>query len=128
LSATRYAVNKHVLNSLVVREVDEKRQRQLWRWAGVALVLVAVAVVLGWQHVELIQYGYRIERMQQERASEEAITRHLQLEIEILQSPKRIEQLATERLHMVAPPRDSVVVLERIVPSEAPPSSIVASR
>jgi cell division protein FtsL len=126
VDATRYAVNKHVLNSLVVREVDETRQRQLWRWVGVALVLVAVAVVLGWQHVELIQYGYLIERTQQDRASEEAVARRLQLEIEILQSPKRIEQLAIERLHMVQP-RDSIV-LERIVPSEAPPSSIVASR
>jgi cell division protein FtsL len=128
LDATRFAVNKHVRNSLVVREVDETRQRQLWRWAGVALVLVAGAVVLGWQHVELIKYGYLIEGMQQERAGQEAVTRHLQLEIETLQSPQRIEQLAIERLHMVVPPPDSVVVLERIVPSEAPPSSIVASR
>jgi cell division protein FtsL len=128
VDATRYAVNKHVLNSLVVREVDETRQRQLWRWVGVALALVAVAVVLGWQHVKLIEYGYHIEQMQQERAGEEAVARHLQLEIETLQSPKRIEQLAIERLHMVKPTGDSVVVLERIVPSEAPPSSIVASR
>lgn len=126
MDATRYAVNKDVRNSLVVREVDERRQRLLWRWVVVALVLVVFAVVLGWQHVALIQYGYSIEQMQQERAAEEAITRHLQLEVERLQSPKRIEQLAIERLHMVEPP--SVVVLERVVPSEAPPSSIVASR
>jgi len=126
VDATRYAVNKDVRNSNVVREVDERRQRLLWRWVVVALVLVVFAVVLGWQHVALIQYGYSIEQMQQERAAEEAITRHLQLEVEMLQSPKRIEQLAIERLHMVEPP--SVVVLERVVPSEAPPSSIVASR
>jgi cell division protein FtsL len=128
MDAADYAISKNVQNSLIVREVDEARQRQLWRWIGVALVLVVIAVILGWQHVQLIQYGYRIERMQQERAAEEEVARHLQLEIEKLQSPQRIEQLATERLHMVAPPRDSVVVLERIVPSEAPPSSIVASR
>jgi cell division protein FtsL len=128
LDATRYAVNKHVLNRLIVREVDATRQRRLWRWVGVALVLVAVAVVLGWQHVELITYGYLIERTHQARADEEADARHLLLEIEVLQSPKRIEQLAIERLHMVKPTGDSVVVLERIVPSAAPPSSIVASR
>ena len=126
MDATRYAVNKDVRNSNVVREVDERRQRLLWRWVVVALVLVVFAVVLGWQHVALIKYGYSIEQMQQERAAEEAITRHLQLEVEKLQSPGRIEQLAIERLHMVKPP--SVVVLERVVPSEAPPSSIVASR
>jgi cell division protein FtsL len=128
MDATEHAISKDVRNSLVVREVDETRQRQLWRWIAVALVLVVIAVITGWQHVELIRYGYRIERMQQDRANEETTARTLRLEIEKLQSPGRIEQLATGRLHMVAPSRDSVVVLERIVPSDPPPSSIVASR
>ena len=128
MDATDYAISKDVRNSLIVREVDETRQRQLWRWIAVALVLVVIAVITAWQHVELIRYGYRIERMQQERAAEEANARHLRLEVEQLESPKRIEQQAIGRLHMVAPPRDSVIVLERIVPSDPPPSSIVASR
>lgn len=128
MDATEYAISKDVRNSLVVREVDETRQRQLWRWIAVALVLVVIAVITGWQHVELIQNGYRIERMQKDRANEEATARNLRLEIEKLQSPGRIEQLAIGRLHMVAPSPDSVVVLERIVPSAPPPSSIVALR
>jgi cell division protein FtsL len=128
MDATQYAVSLDVRNSLIVREVDETRQRQLWRQVAVAVVLVAIAVITAWQHVELIRYEYRIERMQQERAAEEANTRRLRLEIEKLQSPKRIEELALGRLHMVTPPRDNVIVLERIVPADPPPSSIVASR
>jgi cell division protein FtsL len=128
MDATEYAISKDVRNSLVVREVDETRQRQLWRWIAVALVLVVVAVITGWQQVQLIGYEYRIDRMKLDRAGEEATARHLQLEIEKLQSPQRIERLAIERLHMIEPAPDSFVVLERVVPSDPPPSSIVASR
>jgi len=128
MEATEYAISKHVRNDLIVREVDELRQRQLWRWVFVVVVLVAVTVISAWQHFELLRYGYRLEAMQQERADEEEIARRLRLEIETLRSPERIEQYATEQLHMVAPRRDEVVVVERIVPAEPPPLSVVASR
>ncbi len=128
MDAAEYAISKHVRNNLVVREVDEIRQRQLWRWVFIVFVLVGVAVITAWQHLELLRYGYRLEAMQQERADEEEIARRLRLEIETLRSPERIAQYATERLHMVAPRRDEVVVIERVVPAEAPPSSVVASR
>jgi cell division protein FtsL len=64
--------------------------------------------------------------MQQERAAEEEIRRHLRLEIETLRSPRRIESLATERLKLVAPPRDAAVVIERVVPPDPPARTIVA--
>jgi cell division protein FtsL len=128
MDATEYAISKDVRNSLIVREVDETRQRQLWRWMAIALVLVVVAVITAWQHVELFNAEKGIQRMRQERADEEAAARSLRLEIERLQSLKRIEQMAIGRLHMVEPSPENVVVLERIVPSDPPPSSIVASR
>lgn len=128
MDAAEYAISKHVRNNLVVREVDEIRQRQLWRWVFIVFVLVAAAVITAWQHLDLLRYGYRLEALQRERADEEEITRRLRLEIETLRSPERIEQYATERLHMVEPRRDEVVVIERVVPAEPPPSSVVASR
>ena len=70
----------------------------------------------------------RTEQLQQEKDAEEELTRQLRLEIETLRSPKRIEALATTRLHLVAPRQDEAIVLERVVPPELPASSIVASR
>ena len=72
-----------------------------------------------WQHFELLRHGYRLEQMQQERASEEAINRHLRLEIETLRSPARIERLATSRLRMVAPAPDEAIVIERVIATPA---------
>ena len=57
-----------------------------------------------------------------------SVTRQLRLEIETLRSPQRIEALATERLHLVAPAGDQVVVLERVVPADPPAASVIARR
>jgi cell division protein FtsL len=66
--------------------------------------------------------------MQKERAAEEEINRHLRLENETLRAPARIEKLAIERLHMVAPGPDEAAVIERVLPTTPPPRSVVARR
>jgi len=37
-----YAIKKDVRNNPIVREVDETKQRELWKWAGIAAFLVVV--------------------------------------------------------------------------------------
>jgi cell division protein FtsL len=123
-----YAVRKDVRNNPIVREVDEARQQQLWRSARMGAVLVVVVLFSAWQHFQLVSHGYRLQRMQQERAAEEEINRHLRLEIETLREPRRIERLATQKLRMVAPDREQAIVLERVTPSAPPQKSIVATR
>jgi len=123
-----YAIKKDVRNNAIVREVDEARQREMWKSVAVAALFVAALLFSAWQHFELLQHGYRIEEMQREKASEEELSRHLRLEIETLRSPKRIEKLAIGQLHLVAPARDEAIVIERAVKPEAPPKSIVAQR
>jgi len=123
-----YAIKKDVRNNPIVREIDRDRQREMWRSVSTGVVLVSVLLASAWQHFELLRYGYRLEQMQKERAAEEDINRHLRLEIETLRAPARIERLATERLHMVSPGPNDAFVIERVVPSPAPPRSVVASR
>ena len=128
MESFEYAIKKDVRNNPIVREVDEARQRQLWKSAGVAGFLVLVLLFSAWQHFELLRHGYRIEQMQRERAAEEEAARHLRLEIETLKSPKRIETLATGQLHLVAPSRDEAIVIERVLPADPPAKSVVARR
>ena len=123
-----YAIKKDIRNNPIVREVDQARQRQLWRTTGIGLFLVLVLLFSAWQHFELLRHGYQIERMQQERAAEEDINRHLRLEIETLRAPGRIEEIATEQLHLVRPANGQAIVIERVAPAPAPEKSIVASR
>ena len=123
-----YAIKKDVRNNPIVREVDEARHRELWKSVALAAFLVVVLLFSAWQHFELLRHGYRVEQMQRERAAEEEAARHLRLEIDTLRSPQRIEMLATKRLRLVAPSKDEAIVLERVVPSELPGSSVVARR
>jgi cell division protein FtsL len=123
-----YAIRKDVRNNPIVREVDEARQRELWKTVGLTVGLVIAALFFAWPHMELMVNGYRIEQLQKQKDAEEEMTRRLRLEIETLRSPTRIEALATTRLHLVAPKQDEAIVLERVVPAELPASSVVARR
>jgi cell division protein FtsL len=121
-----YAIKKDVRNNPIVREVDERRLREQRHTLVIVVLFVAVVLFSGWQRVELLQHGYRVEHMQEQRADEAEINRHLKLEIETLKSPQRIEMLATQRLHLVAPETGAAVVIERVVPAEPPSASVVA--
>ena len=123
-----YAIKKDVRNNPIVREVDEARQRELWKSVGIAGFLVLVLLVSAWQHFELLRHGYKIEAMQRERGVQEELSRQYRLEIETLRSPKRIEALATGTLHLVAPSRDEAIVIERVLPADPPAKSVVARR
>lgn len=126
--AFEYEIRKDVRNNPIVRQMDERRQRDLWQSLAIGVVLVGVLLFSAWQHFELLRHGYRLEQMQRDRATEEDINRHLRLELESLRAPQRIEKLATERLGMVAPGPDEAVVLERVSPATPPARSIVAAR
>jgi cell division protein FtsL len=126
--AFEYAIKKDIRNNPIVREVDRERHREMWRTVTVSVFLVAVVLFWAWQHFELLRHGYKLEQMQRERAAEVEINRHLRLEIDTLRSPIRIERLATGRLRMVAPGPEDASVIERVLPSPAPPQSAVASR
>jgi len=124
-----WAIKKDVRNNPIVREVDLERHSEMWRSVAISIFLVIVVLFSAWQQFELrVRYGYGMEEMQQQRADEAEIHRHLSVEIETLRAPQRIERLATTELHMVAPgPADSTVI-ERVVQAEAPPRSVIARR
>jgi cell division protein FtsL len=123
-----YAIRRDVRNNPIVRQIDRTRQRELWRSVAIGSLLVAVLLFSAWNHFELLRHGYRLERMQQEMAAEAEIRRILNLEIESLRSPQRIERLATEKLRLVAPRHDEAIVIERVTASPPPARSVVALR
>jgi cell division protein FtsL len=123
-----YAIKKDVRNNPIVREIDRERNREMVRSVAIGVFLVAVLLFWAWQQFELRRNGYRLEQMQQERAVEAEVNRHLRLEAQTLKAPERIERLALGRLRMVVPRPEDASVIERVVETPAPPRSVVASR
>jgi len=89
---------------------------------------VILLLFSAWQHFELLRHGYQIEELNRQRAVEEETGHQLRLEIDTLRSPQRIEALAIERLHLVAPSAEEAVVLERVQPADPPAKSVIARR
>lgn len=123
-----YDLKRDVRNNPIVREIDRVRQRELWRSGAVGVCLVAVLLFSAWQHFELLRHGYGIEQLEQDRALEIELNRHLTLEIETLRSLRRVEQIAIEELNLVAPTPAEVQVIERIAPTALPDGSVMVSR
>jgi len=127
MEAFEYAIKKDIRNNPIVREVDEARVRDMWRSATAGVVLVVILLYSAWQHFELIRYGYRIAQVEHQRADEQQANRRLRLSIQTLSRPDRIEHLAA-KLKLAPPSREDTVILERVVPSDAPARSVVAQR
>jgi cell division protein FtsL len=122
-----FAISQRIPNRPIAVEVDRARQREILRWLFVGAILVAAALFDGWQRYGIIDYGYKLSDVQRERAAEEVTARRLRLEIETWRSPARIDALARQ-LQLAPPGPSDVIVIQRVVPSEQPPSSVVASR
>ena len=122
-----YAIKKDVRNNPIVREVDSERQRQLWKSLAIGSVLVAVVLFSAFQNHALVQHGYALQQLQEQKAAEQEINRHLRLELDTLRSPERIEVIA-KKLNLVTPQRDQAIVIERVSPTAPPDKSIVAAR
>ena len=69
-----YEIRKDFRNNQIVREVDERRLRDLWQSLGIGVVLVLALLFSAWQHFELLRHGYRLEQMQRDRSAEATST------------------------------------------------------
>ncbi len=123
-----FRVTRDICNAPIVREIDRRRQRELWRSLAVGVCFVAVILFSAWQNFELIRYGYEIEQMEQERSEQLDLNRHLLLEIETLTAPQRIERIATAELGLAPPAGSGVQVVERRVASPPPDVAVRANR
>jgi cell division protein FtsL len=114
-----YAIKKDVRNNPIYRENDGNERRAFGRTAGLWALIVFMALFAAWQHFQMLKHGYEIEKVLQERVEEEAINRRLRLLVETLRAPARIEMMAINDLHMVAPPAGAALVIERVTPATA---------
>jgi hypothetical protein len=121
-----YAIKKDIQNNPVYREIDLRQKREFNRMVWSAAAIVGLLLFSAWQHFEIVNNGYKVERLRLEKAEEESLNRKLRLELETLRRPQQVEFYATRTLRMSAPSADETVVVERTTAS-TPARSIVAS-
>jgi cell division protein FtsL len=107
-----HAIKMDVRNNPIVRELDQARQRELWRWMLVGVALVAVILFSLWQRFSVMRVATQIESTERELTQAHELHRRLRLEVERLASPRRIEQLAL-RAHMIRADRTRTRIIVR---------------
>lgn len=122
-----FSVPKDIQNR-PVRNVDRARQREMqWSVMFVSL-LVGALLLVAWEHSQWTDLGYETNRVQADLAASESENRRLRLELDTLRAPERIETLAIQDLHMMAPSQTESVVLEVVREAATPARTLVARR
>jgi cell division protein FtsL len=89
-------------------------------------MIVGMLLFSAWQHFEIVNSGYKVERLRVDKAAEESFNRKLRLELETLRRPQHVESVAIKQLRMVAPTSADTLVIERTTAS-VPGRAIIAS-
>ena|SRR5687768_5536932 len=106
-----HAIKMDVRNNPIVRELDQARQRELWRWMLVGGALVGVILFSLWQRFSVMRVATQIESTERQLSQEREVQRRLRLDVERLSAPRRIEQLALRaRMVHVDPATTRIVV------------------
>ena len=110
-------LGRAVDNSQVVREVDPRMSRDIWLLLLLVAALVGGLVLYAWPNLELREAARVKEQMSRERERLQEENRKLRLEKATLESLRRVEAIAVRDLGLVAPPPESLLVVERPVPA-----------
>jgi len=123
-----YAIKKDIRNNPVVREVDHGQKREFLRTLWLAVVVVGTLLFAVWQHYEVVQYGYDIEKVRKDLVREETVSRQLRVEFETVHAPQYLEKRATQELHMAPPSSNDTLVLDKVLATTAGKGIVAAVR
>ena len=107
-----HAIKMDVRNNPIVRELDQARQREIWRSMLIGGALVAVILFSLWQRFSVMRVGTRIEGVHRELSLALEEQRRLTVEVERLSAPARIAPLA-RRLDMIDADRATTRIITR---------------
>jgi cell division protein FtsL len=77
------------------------------------LLALTLLLVLVWERVDLVQVGYRVERLKAKKLALERQRDELRVKVSTLMAPERIARVAADKLRMV-PPQQGQVRLVRL--------------
>lgn len=123
-----FGVRKPVNNRTIVREVDEARQRDLVRTVLGGVLVLAAVLFAAWQHLDARRLEMEAAALAARHARLAEARRHLELELQYLAGPARVEAIATRQLGMKAATRETAAVIERVTTTSPPSHSVVAAR
>ena len=81
-------------------------------WMLLMSIFIAELLVNTWYRVQCIRVGYEISDIADEQAELIAVKKKLRIELERLKSPERIAWIAKEKLNLVTPTPEQVIIIK----------------
>lgn len=97
--------------------VPEKEESRGFQAMIIVGLLLFVAITYVWQRVMIVELGYEIERLRQERTELTRKNAELLTEVSSLTSLTRIEKIALSNLNMKRPEKGAVIIVRDIRPA-----------
>lgn len=101
------------LDALPVGRKQRTNRIELLPALGIGALLLFGALFYVWQHIQVVRLGYEIEQLKTERAALVQREKELMLKIARLKSPKRVEEIARQKLGLVAPAPSQIIVIHQ---------------
>lgn len=97
--------------------VSEKEESRGFQAMIIVGLILFVAITYVWQRVMIVELGYEIERLRQERTELTHKNAELLTEVSSLTSLTRIEKIALSNLNMKRPEKGAVIIVRDIKPA-----------
>lgn len=91
--------------------VLQARRRMFFSTLLLGVCLSAMALLHVWTRLQVIHMGYVLSTASKVQSYLEQENRELRLELATLTSPERLQQIAKNRLGLIEPDKDQVVIL-----------------
>lgn len=111
---------KTIDNSRLIKLEDPRRAREMRHFSIALGCLFLLVMTYAWQHFSAIEYGYRIEALQSQKAGLVEVNRALRLEDASLRDPGRIDQLA-RHMGLQSPTAGQIIMLDTGSPDPGAP-------
>jgi hypothetical protein len=120
-----YAIKNDIRNNPVIREVDVRQRREMWRMVLLVVCTVGALVLVARQYLGMQQLGIDIEQLKVDLEAEITANRQLRLNHERLIAPAVIDQRA-RKLGLRPPTLEETIVIDRGT-DPAPSDGVLAS-
>lgn len=93
-------------------KLDFLKARLVFKLLILGAFMAFLSLIYIWSRVQVIQSGYDINRLKNERTSLKNENQRLEMELSLLESPKRLKKIAGENLGMALPDGGRIVEIQ----------------
>lgn len=97
----------------VYSKSDIFSDQSLWRFCIGVFLMVLSGVIYTWIHVQVVEVGYDINRLEKMKSQLISENKALRTELALLKSPDRLEKIAMEQLGLQLPNEKQFIYISK---------------